>query len=63
MNKAKWFTYFTVFNVKNCHMGIFLLTVHTRKETKERSGNANQVCLTLKTIQNLPKKDSWYKNS
>lgn len=44
-------------------MGIFLLTVHTRKEIKERSGNANQVCLTLKTTQNLPEKDSWYKNS
>lgn len=34
-----------------------------KRKTKERSGNANQVCLTLKTTQNLPEKDSWYKNS
>lgn len=62
MNEAKWFTYFTVFNVKNSAIWVFFSSLYTQ-ETKERSGNSNEVCLTLKTTPNLLKKDSWYKNS
>lgn len=48
--------------LKTLVYGLFFSSLYTQ-ETKERSGNSNQVCLTLKTTQNLPEKDSWYKNS
>ena len=48
--------------LKTLVYGLFFSSLYAQ-ETKERSGNSSQVCLTLKTTQNLPEKDSWYKNS
>lgn len=61
MNEAKWFTYFTVFNVKNSAIWVFFSSLYTQ-ETKRGQATPIQVCLTLKTTPNLLK-DSWYKNS